>query len=873
MNEEASKRIVEEKEEKTGKLDLSKFKLKEVPADLNEMHWLEELDLGGNVLGFIPNLEGLNNLKHLVLYGNQLLGISNLKGLTGLQKLDLSNNLIPEIDGLESLIYLQKLDLSVNRIKEIKNLQNLTNLQELNLTANIITDVNGLKALVSQPALKELRLYGNKKNNLHIPEENFGKDYSDNCLPLLKAYFESIKKGAFYIREVPVILVGNSTSGKTSLLHFIKEKKFPPSKEHSTHGVEPNLWQPPQEVLDSFPNTNHLKNVQFYFWDFGGQEYYHATHRLFFSPEAVYVLVWDTATNKQGVETLLIKLEKANGQIEEMEQPVELFPYTYWLDTIRFFAPDTYRAPIVLVQNKLDTEGGVKERPDNNLFVSFGITDSFHLSVQDANNTKTAGKPYRDFEDFLEHLFTIVKSHVINQARQTHWNAAKALLQQHKAENVWSAQEFLAQLQLVDADINELSMQSYAGDFASKGFIFYYPEVEELKNCIFINPAWVTETIYDILDEEVLQNGGEFDKAKVEAKAGKEYATAFIALLKRFELIFENPVNGKLIAPQYLPAQLIDKDKWMELKDRFNEFAVPDFYIRFPDFMPRSIMLRFLAAYGEKAIGRSYWKKGIAFRLEKEDIAVLYDAEGNGFKIFVKGGSQYVQRLVWDMLWRLTGYKQTLQLGLNAQDFVQYSELLKYSKNNEVSTVGGKMVACAPLQHFVELLDNLKPKPMEKQKPVKIFVSYAHEDEATKDLLVKTHLKAIQNNYEVGLVAWTDAGIKPGVNWDNKIKKEIKNADIILFLITSSFLASDYIKNTEIKNALERFKEKKQIIVPIYIESVARKLLPFKEKQYMPGSTPLDEWEPRSKAWAKIQEGVITLIDDITAGNTGDYFQ
>ena len=38
---------------------------------------------------------------------------------------------------------------------------------------------------------------------------------------------------------------------------------------------------------------------------------------------------------------------------------------------------------------------------------------------------------------------------------------------------------------------------------------------------------------------------------------------------------------------------------------------------------------------------------------------------------------------------------------------------------------------------------------------------------------------------------------KAGANWDNKIKKEIENADIILFLITSSFLASDYIRNTK----------------------------------------------------------------------------
>ncbi|MEJ7740131.1 MAG: hypothetical protein WKF97_22145 [Chitinophagaceae bacterium] len=69
-----------------------------------------------------------------------------------------------------------------------------------------------------------------------------------------------------------------------------------------------------------------------------------------------------------------------------------------------------------------------------------------------------------------------------------------------------------------------------------------------------------------------------------------------------------------------------------------------------------------------------------------------------------------------------------------------------------------------------------------------------------------------------------------------------------------------------------RFKEKKQIIVPVYIERVPKILLPFNEKQFLPGSIPLEEWEPKSKAWTKIQDGIITLIDDIRAGNTRKYF-
>jgi len=74
------------------------------------------------------------------------------------------------------------------------------------------------------------------------------------------------------------------------------------------------------------------------------------------------------------------------------------------------------------------------------------------------------------------------------------------------------------------------------------------------------------------------------------------------------------------------------------------------------------------------------------------------------------------------------------------------------------------------------------------------------------------------------------------------------------------------------EKALERFSQKTQITVPVYIESVSKKLLPFKDKQYLPGGNPLKEWKPRSRAWTAIQNGIITLSYDIKKGNTAGYF-
>jgi len=69
---------------------------------------------------------------------------------------------------------------------------------------------------------------------------------------------------------------------------------------------------------------------------------------------------------------------------------------------------------------------------------------------------------------------------------------------------------------------------------------------------------------------------------------------------------------------------------------------------------------------------------------------------------------------------------------------------------------------------------------------IKLFISYAHEDEKYKEELEK-HLKPLQRN---GVVeSWNAREILPGVVWENEIKTELEEADVILFLISPDFVA------------------------------------------------------------------------------------
>ena len=101
-------------------------------------------------------------------------------------------------------------------------------------------------------------------------------------------------------------------------------------------------------------------------------------------------------------------------------------------------------------------------------------------------------------------------------------------------------------------------------------------------------------------------------------------------------------------------------------------------------------------------------------------------------------------------------------------------------------------------------------------EPIKVFISYAHEDDALRQELVG-HCKGLEN---LGLITlWHDRKIMPGVNWDEEIDVRLKQADLILFLVSSALISSNYCNGVELKQALQRHRDQTATVVPIFIRS------------------------------------------------------
>jgi TIR domain len=95
---------------------------------------------------------------------------------------------------------------------------------------------------------------------------------------------------------------------------------------------------------------------------------------------------------------------------------------------------------------------------------------------------------------------------------------------------------------------------------------------------------------------------------------------------------------------------------------------------------------------------------------------------------------------------------------------------------------------------------------------VNIFICYSHRDEDyLEDIKAYINENSLQNSN-----IWYDGKIPPGASWDDKIKEHLNKSHIVLLLISQWFLNSEYINNTELRNALENHSNGTCRVIPIF---------------------------------------------------------
>ncbi len=149
------------------------------------------------------------------------------------------------------------------------------------------------------------------------------------------------------------------------------------------------------------------------------------------------------------------------------------------------------------------------------------------------------------------------------------------------------------------------------------------------------------------------------------------------------------------------------------------------------------------------------------------------------------------------------------------------------------------------------------------QKQVKIFTSYAHEDEELKNEMDK-YLKVLKRSGKID--AWNDRALIAGQDWNDSIMRELQNADVILLLISVDFNASDFIWDKELAEAMRRHEEGSAYVVPIILRNCKWTSLPYAKLQALPrNARPILDYPDKDAAFTEVADGIERLVDHILA--------
>src|SRR6266496_3118634 len=148
-------------------------------------------------------------------------------------------------------------------------------------------------------------------------------------------------------------------------------------------------------------------------------------------------------------------------------------------------------------------------------------------------------------------------------------------------------------------------------------------------------------------------------------------------------------------------------------------------------------------------------------------------------------------------------------------------------------------------------------------KVIKLFCCYAHKDKRLRDELEK-HLSLL--NHQGFISTWSDQEVLPGEEWKQAIDTKLREADIVLLLVSPDFMRSDYCYSIEMQQALERHTRGEICVIPIILRYGEWKEAPFGRLQVLPteGKPVVSQsWHNRDEAFANVVQGIRKAVEKL----------
>ncbi len=142
---------------------------------------------------------------------------------------------------------------------------------------------------------------------------------------------------------------------------------------------------------------------------------------------------------------------------------------------------------------------------------------------------------------------------------------------------------------------------------------------------------------------------------------------------------------------------------------------------------------------------------------------------------------------------------------------------------------------------------------------VKVFFSYSHDDEQFRNQLEK-HLSMLKHQ---GLIEpWHDRRIAAGAVVDDAISNALAEADIILLLVSASFIASPYCYSKEMERAMQRHHDGTAVVIPVIVRTCDWHPAPFGKLLAVPkDGKAIDLWANFDEAYTDVTRQIRSAVE------------
>jgi GTPase SAR1 family protein len=450
---------------------------------------LEYLSLSGCVSLKKITFEGVfNTLTHLYLDNCDLESLVIPDGCDSLLQVYVQNNKLTSLDFQGNCPVLQLLDACNNKLKMFElpiGFERLAflylndNTQLTTLKINVLPSLNTLSIkntrlielpsqLILSKSLETLYASGNSPKNIPSVFLSDDESYaSQNCIEAARIWFTELRDfDSEKNKIVKLMLTGNGNAGKSSLLCALQQGKCV-HDHRSTHAIQIDVVE--------------KDGIQYNVWDFGGQEVYHGTHRLFMESEALQVIVFDPETEA---------LAKAGTLSKDRisDENVLNHPREYWYETVKELSPNS---SFIMVQNKkdilTDEDETIRKYAKSNHAKYVHLSARTGVDVDDLEySLKKEAKELPDFDMSMPISWLKVRDFFIENLKKG-----------GDSQKIITEAEFDALC--VSCVVNENTVELLIKYLHNHGYLYRH---KNLGDKIIADQRWALEAIYKPLDRK-----------------------------------------------------------------------------------------------------------------------------------------------------------------------------------------------------------------------------------------------------------------------------------------------------------------------------------------------------------------------------------